>query len=97
MTLAARSDRNTATIAELLDQEQERFRLTHPRSAEAWEEGQRHFLYGGPSHWMRRWAGGFPVYAAQAKARISAISTVRTMSTSRSAIPAVCAVMLRKR
>jgi glutamate-1-semialdehyde 2,1-aminomutase len=67
LTLAARSDRNSATIAELLDQEQERFRLTHPRSAEAWEEGQRHFLYGGPSHWMRRWAGGFPVYAAQAK------------------------------
>lgn len=67
MTLAARTDRNTATIAELLDQEQERFRLAHPRSAEAWEEGQRHFLYGGPSHWMRRWAGGFPVYAAQAK------------------------------
>ncbi|WP_315805000.1 transaminase [Bradyrhizobium sp. SZCCHNS3002] len=46
----------------LIDAEQARFLREHPRSAAAWREGQRHFLYGGPSHWMRRWAGGFPVY-----------------------------------
>jgi glutamate-1-semialdehyde 2,1-aminomutase len=50
----------------LIDAEQERFRALHPRSAEAWQEGRRHFLYGGPSHWMRRWAGGFPVYVDEA-------------------------------
>ncbi|MGJ4949669.1 transaminase [Bradyrhizobium sp. HKCCYLS20291] len=46
----------------LIDAEQARFLQLHPRSAAAWREGQRHFLYGAPSHWMRRWAGGFPVY-----------------------------------
>ena len=58
---------NAATVSELLDREQERFAREHPRSAAAWAEGKKHFLYGGPSHWMRRWAGGFPVYAAAAK------------------------------
>jgi len=67
LTAASRRDSHSATISDLLDSEQQRFRLTHPRSAAAWEEGKQHFLYGAPSHWMRRWAGGFPVYAAEAK------------------------------
>ncbi|KJC57061.1 aminotransferase [Bradyrhizobium sp. LTSPM299] len=50
----------------LIETEQERFLGLHPRSAEAWQEGKQHFLYGGPSHWMRRWAGGFPIYADEA-------------------------------
>lgn len=50
----------------LIEREQDRFLKQHPRSAKAWEEGQRHFLYGGPSHWMRRWAGGFPIYVEDA-------------------------------
>ena len=54
------------TIDRLIDAEQARFAKTHPRSAEAWERGRKHFLYGGPSHWMRRWAGGFPVYVEEA-------------------------------
>ncbi|MBR0751981.1 aminotransferase class III-fold pyridoxal phosphate-dependent enzyme [Bradyrhizobium jicamae] len=54
-------------VDRLIDAEQERFRKTHPQSAAAWQEGQRHFLYGGPSHWMRRWAGGFPVYVDEAR------------------------------
>ena len=56
-----------SVIDRLIDREQARFRETHPRSAEAWARGREHFLYGGPSHWMRRWAGGFPVYVASAK------------------------------
>ncbi|MCO5131978.1 MAG: transaminase [Xanthobacteraceae bacterium] len=56
-----------ATIEALLDAEQARFLQNHPRSAEAWRQGERHFLFGGPSHWMRRWAGGFPVYVEQAE------------------------------
>lgn len=51
----------------LIDAEQERFRNLHPRAVEAWQEGKQHFLYGGPSHWMRRWTGGFPIYADEAK------------------------------
>jgi glutamate-1-semialdehyde 2,1-aminomutase len=50
----------------LLEREQDRFLKRHPRSARAWEEGKQHFLYGGPSHWMRRWAGGFPIYVEDA-------------------------------
>ena len=46
----------------LIDAEQARFLRLHPRSAAAWQEGRSHFLYGAPSHWMRRWAGGFPIY-----------------------------------
>jgi glutamate-1-semialdehyde 2,1-aminomutase len=64
MTVAA--EQRKAIVNRLLDAEQERFRTLHPRSAAAWEEGKRHFLYGGPSHWMRRWAGGFPVYVDEA-------------------------------
>lgn len=67
MTALAKETGNAATLATLIDREQERFRQGHSRSAKAWGEGREHFLYGGPSHWMRRWAGGFPVYAAEAK------------------------------
>jgi len=64
LTMPAAAD---ATIETLLDAEQARFRDSHPRSAEAWRKGQQHFLYGGPSHWMRRWAGGFPLYVEAAQ------------------------------
>lgn len=56
-----------AIVDRLVEREQARFAAAHPRSAEAWARGRKHFLYGGPSHWMRRWAGGFPVYVAGAK------------------------------
>ncbi len=66
LTMPAAAD---ATIETLIDAEQARFRDSHPRSADAWRKGQQHFLYGGPSHWMRRWAGGFPVYVDEAERR----------------------------
>ena len=56
-----------ARIDALIDREQARFAADHPRAAAAWEQGRKHFLYGGPSHWMRRWAGGFPIYVDTAK------------------------------
>jgi len=55
-----------ARLEGMIEAEQGRFLKQHPRSAKAWEEGKRHFLYGGPSHWMRRWAGGFPIYVETA-------------------------------
>jgi glutamate-1-semialdehyde 2,1-aminomutase len=58
---------NRTSIDDLIDIEQQRFADNHPRSRALWEEGKEHFLYGGPSHWMRRWAGGFPVYVESAK------------------------------
>ncbi|MGV3571031.1 MAG: transaminase [Ramlibacter sp.] len=45
----------------LLDQELAEFARLHPRSRASFSEGQDHYLYGAPSHWMRRWAGGFPL------------------------------------
>jgi glutamate-1-semialdehyde 2,1-aminomutase len=66
MTAAARTKLVSAALDALIDREQERFLKAHPRSAAAWAVGKKHFLYGGPSHWMRRWAGGFPIYAAEA-------------------------------
>lgn len=50
-----------------LAREQARFADTHPRSREAFAAGQAHYLYGAPSHWMRRWAGGFPLVVASAQ------------------------------
>ncbi|MHC2242431.1 hypothetical protein [Bradyrhizobium elkanii] len=65
--MTAATAERTGVLNRLLDAEQERFRALHPRSAAAWQEGRQHYLYGGPSHWMRRWAGGFPVYAEEAQ------------------------------
>jgi glutamate-1-semialdehyde 2,1-aminomutase len=50
-----------------LAREQARFADTHPRSRQAFAAGQAHYLYGAPSHWMRRWAGGFPLAVASAR------------------------------
>ena len=55
------------TVQRLLAREQARFAADHPRSRAAFEAGQQHYLYGAPSHWMRRWAGGFPLAVASAK------------------------------
>jgi glutamate-1-semialdehyde 2,1-aminomutase len=53
-------------VAKLLEAEQQRFAEQHPRSKRGFDEGQQHYLYGAPSHWMRRWAGGFPLTVASA-------------------------------
>lgn len=53
-------------IASLLDAEQTLFYRTHPRSFEQFGLGQGCYLYGAPSHWMRRWIGGAPPYIQSA-------------------------------
>ncbi len=61
-----------ARLDRWLAQEQARFEALHPRSQAAWQAGQAHWLYGAPSHWMRRWASGFPLQMAAAEgARIT--------------------------
>ena len=55
------------TVQRLLAREQARFAADHPRSRAAFAAGQQHYLYGAPSHWMRRWAGGFPLAVASAQ------------------------------
>jgi glutamate-1-semialdehyde 2,1-aminomutase len=54
-------------VDDLMARELERFRAEHPRSLELAEEAGRTLLGGVPMHWMVRWPGGFPVFAAEAK------------------------------
>jgi glutamate-1-semialdehyde 2,1-aminomutase len=54
------------TLADLLTRELERFEREHPRSRELAAEARASLLSGVPMPWMVRWAGGFPVFAAEA-------------------------------
>ncbi|HEX6019020.1 MAG TPA: hypothetical protein VFZ28_13060 [Burkholderiaceae bacterium] len=51
-------------VAQLMQSEQARFERTHARSGELFTQGKQHWLYGAPSHWMRRWMGGWPLCIA---------------------------------
>ncbi len=51
-------------VAQLMQAEQARFERTHARSGELFQQGKQHWLYGAPSHWMRRWMGGWPLTIA---------------------------------
>ena len=50
----------------LLERELERFEQTHPRSAQLAARARSSLLAGVPMHWMVRWPGGYPVFAAEA-------------------------------
>ena len=54
------------TSERLLQQELLRFEESHPRSLALFEQAWTSLLAGVPMHWMVRWAGGFPVFAAEA-------------------------------
>jgi glutamate-1-semialdehyde 2,1-aminomutase len=49
-----------------MERELARFRDEHPRSLAMTEQARRSLLGGVPMHWMVRWPGGFPVFAADA-------------------------------
>ncbi len=53
-------------LAALMLREQQRFEQEHPRSKALFERGQDSLLAGVPMNWMRKWAGGFPVFVAEA-------------------------------
>ena len=55
-----------AEVTDWLLREQRLFAERRPRSRAMYATGEQHYLYGAPLHWMRRWAGGFPVYAQRA-------------------------------
>ena len=50
----------------LLERELGAFEATHPRSRELAARARTSLLAGVPMHWMTRWAGGFPLFAAEA-------------------------------
>lgn len=51
-----------AHVAELMAAEQALYARTRAGSRALFEQGKAHWLYGAPSHWMRRWIGGWPLY-----------------------------------
>jgi glutamate-1-semialdehyde 2,1-aminomutase len=55
------------TLDDLLSRELDRFDREHPRSRELAVRAERSLLAGVPMPWMIRWAGGFPVFAAEAE------------------------------
>jgi glutamate-1-semialdehyde 2,1-aminomutase len=54
-------------LHDLMTRELERFRAERPRSEALAEQARRSLLGGVPMHWMVRWPGGFPVFAADAE------------------------------
>lgn len=54
-------------VPELLARELERFERANPRSLALADQAQESLLAGVPMPWMIRWAGGFPVFAADAQ------------------------------
>jgi glutamate-1-semialdehyde 2,1-aminomutase len=50
----------------MLARELERFEREHPKSRELADRARASLLGGVPMHWMVRWAGGFPVFTAEA-------------------------------
>jgi len=57
---------STAHVGQLIEGELERFEREHPRSRELALEAAEPLLQGVPMPWMVRWAGGFPLFAAEA-------------------------------
>jgi glutamate-1-semialdehyde 2,1-aminomutase len=55
-----------ATAGSLLERERERFASTHTRSREVHEQAGYSLLAGVPMSWMTMWAGGHPIYLAEA-------------------------------
>jgi glutamate-1-semialdehyde 2,1-aminomutase len=55
-----------ATAGSLLERERERFASTHTRSRELHEQAGYSLLAGVPMSWMTMWAGGHPIYLAEA-------------------------------
>jgi glutamate-1-semialdehyde 2,1-aminomutase len=60
-------DLDRARLERLLARERERFAATHPRSLALAERARGALLHGVPMPWMAKWAGGAPVFLAEAR------------------------------
>ena len=56
-----------ARLRRLLERERVRFSERHPRSRELFAETSETLLGGVPMSWMTMWAGGFPLFFADAR------------------------------
>src|SRR5437016_3443787 len=67
MTSRTRQTSLGTSLDDLLSRELGRFERQHPRSRELAARAEQSLLAGVPMPWMIRWAGGFPVFAAEAE------------------------------
>src|SRR6202451_921930 len=51
----------------LMSREEQSFIAAHPKSAALYERAQKSLLGGVPMNWMKKWAGKFPVFVAEAR------------------------------
>jgi len=55
-----------ARLHSLMSREERKFVTEHPKSAALYERAQRCLLGGVPMNWMKKWAGKFPLFVAEA-------------------------------
>jgi glutamate-1-semialdehyde 2,1-aminomutase len=55
-----------ARLRALMAREEQKFVADHPKSAALFERAQRSLLGGVPMNWMKKWAGKFPLFVAEA-------------------------------
>jgi glutamate-1-semialdehyde 2,1-aminomutase len=67
MAASAAPPLDRSRLEALLVAERERFAATHPRSLELAERARGSLLMGVPMPWMAKWAGGAPVFFAEAR------------------------------
>jgi glutamate-1-semialdehyde 2,1-aminomutase len=60
------ADLDPARLQKLLDRERAEFAARHPRSVELAARARGALLHGVPMPWMAKWAGGTPVFLAEA-------------------------------
>jgi glutamate-1-semialdehyde 2,1-aminomutase len=65
-TPAPHSPIDRVHLAALTAREEQRFVAEHPKSAALYERAQRSLLGGVPMNWMKKWAGKFPAFVAEA-------------------------------
>ncbi len=58
---------NRARLKELMAREEEKFAAERPKSAALYKRAQQSLLGGVPMNWMKKWAGKFPVFVAEAR------------------------------
>ena len=67
MSAPAHVEIDRARLGRLLERERARFAEQHPRSRELYAETSQTLLGGVPMSWMTMWAGGFPLFMAEAR------------------------------
>ena len=67
MSAPAHVEIDRTRLGRLLERERARFAEQHPRSRELFAETSQTLLGGVPMSWMTMWAGGFPLFMAEAR------------------------------